>query len=555
MIRSTYDPSLIKLNIRDAITRDMVGFTLLDIEYISSIYTRMADIISKNTEYTGNFISVVQKFEPDTLIDLREYCEKISNISHPMIPDLYYQLHRVADTVFTGLDDINRKFDFIESITNASESAVKTKNAMKSIKDERVIYSNFSFPNFIVEGDATIDKRYGFLTLGIDKTVNVPFVISKIEFNKPKGSLNTPSPRDESDSLYNNGIFHNRMFSDNPIFENIQDANPANVRDNDLSTTLAFEYNTTNNEDKLKVDMVLDIKNEHVDDILIISDLPDNISVLEQNKKPHKYTKVEVTSNGEAKNIMDGLTYDSIVINGIPYESERSHATISPIDIYPTMVYPVNRSNCSSISMSMESTSPQTIYYPEYYLYDKEGTLMYKLNYFETLLVNNYTSPENRPNPMDVYSSYEKMRFFHMYNISPIREIKEVKLYRYALGIKEIVLRKHIYKPKSDAISSNLNPTDKLVTSIELYSNEYHTSPGQVKYYISSDKLTWMEIIPSNFNQDGVKRYIFDELLQLRGNSDKLVSIDTQSIYLKISLTKGEQIPYVKSFAVRLKLS
>jgi hypothetical protein len=554
MIRNIYDNNSLKTSIRERYLSIMRSISRNSITYVDELYTNLYRRINQLCVPYFPFIFQTKRFDITKFKELNKYAVTTSDMVHRLVPNMFSDLSNLVDTMYSDIDDLNRKYDMINKLASEAEVAIKTKQNLVSIKDEIVIFSDFYNTNYLIHGNLTVDRNLGYSTLKINSVDSVKYNINNIAINKDRGKILDINDTMSTEELYSNGYFFNRMFSYNPVFENEDDGNYESLLDDDLDTSFIVEYNSDKDDELLSMKIDINVDNKRVDNINLILDIQDSNYVTTPSTSYPTVTSINIQSKDISYNYIDTLKNDKLIVNKTAYSRDKTVIPHNSMSMFPTVNYPINFNGCSSIVLDISTKSPQTIIYPEKNLLNREGTIIDRFNYFETLILNNYEASSGRLNPRSFYSNKHLNLITSKYRNSAASEDIPKELYRYYISIKELILTKNNYAAESYGISSNLNNTSRKIGAVELFTDQYGDY-SSFSYYISSDKNTWLPISPTNHPIPGIKRYIFNKFIDYTPPNETYRDIDTADVYLKVELKRGNdiEIPFLKSFAVRIK--
>lgn len=398
-----------------------------------------------------------------------------------------------------------------------------------------------------------IDLTGGYLTLYPVSSTKVFFQVSDVTINKPKGTISRPSNSKKTMDYLSNGYFHTRTFSPSPVFESGYESETSPISDNNLLTSYMVEYNTVAQNDQLIVSVSMSLGNEpkRIDRMVISLDPGGTDGVVSTNLILPYISKILVDGKDRTKAILD----NSITIKDSTVGEQERGFSVCPPNVFPTASLNIGEAAVSQLTVEFTCDTPQVIYYPEKTLYNSAGLAFYTFNYFETLILDEYQTDEDHPDPAYMYDEDELNSLFDVKNSAMTSIIQQIKLNRYYVAIKDIELYSNVYQGSGFMVSSNLNNTDKQVASVEIYSNEDIPTGTNVKYFVSPDKSKWFEISPVNRSSKNSipTRVVYGGIET--GSRDIDIAVSSDKAYLRVEMT-GDQnrTPCVKSYVARIKL-
>lgn len=558
--REKYRDQVVTTYVRDYLKYHLANINIDDLTYLDELYIILAERIAEisqignvNFKYihdwefvkSSHFTSIIQEIR-----NISEFCFKV-------IPNIYIELETASNTILELSEELTLDIDKCKKLMETAESSLMRQVTMSSIKNEIIIYDTIgeNFPP--LDSTLTVDKRSGSIFLNVINSYEIPFNINSAICNIEKGKIDKPSIGDTTWRNISNGYFHSRTFSASPLFENEELANVDRMQDNNLETSYLVEYNSIGKSTPLKLDININpSETGRVDAIELTIDPSDIDSVLSTSLSLPDIDKISVTDNNSINDdITDIALNNKIKIGKSTVGTIEKRMTHQSPDVYPIINYNINYDNVSNIILHLISENPQEIYYPEEVIKDSSDESVYRFNYFETLIINGYEPPEGYLDPKEYYTIAEKTSILshrlsnqHLFQDS-------THLFRYFIGIKEIKLYRYTYDTTGEAITSNLNNSDKSILGIQLYVNEIIPEGCGIDYYISSDKNKWYQILPDNRSKDEA---IPSRLLLFESDDftkyDKIVDVRTSKVYLKVVMAGTQQkTPILKSYAVRIK--
>ena len=266
-------------------------------------------------------------------------------------------------------------------------------------------------------------------------------------------------------------------------------------------------------------------------------------------------TKVTSRAEGETEDITDMATNNIIELKGTSAGAIEAEITHKRPDVFPIGSFYLAKKDIDGLNIVLTAERPQEIYYPEKEVRDVSGNLLHRFNYFETLVLNRYEPPIGHVNPKIFYTDSEIAEMSEISETGHTVEDTRKILYRYFIGVKEIELLRMTYMTMGEAITTNLNDSDKYIAGVELYVNEYVPEGSEIMYQFSTNRVEWYDISPQGRaeSEDLPRRLVFKGLDVISG--DKEIPVDTKTIYLKVKMTgDGTESPALKAYAVRIKL-
>lgn len=566
------------LGYMESIVRDKVETMVSEISesentYLDEIYQKIdsrIELLESFGEISIPMLTDDDYVESKYYTDIATSANEMSTIAFASINDLYTKLNYTIASLYSKGENIVLGLKSCEEVLNAVESNVKRNTTLESVKDENIVMDSFLSKDFINEevstiqntsttnhtsiGDNTlgIDLAGGYVTLyPVDKEY-MYYNVKDIKINKPKGSIAKPANSRSTLDYFTNGYFHTSVLSPNPVFEVEGDSDLEPIMDQDVLTSYSIEYYTLSPSDELTFAITIEFENEsvRVDNIDITLDPGSMNGVLSQDNILPYISKVTVNDSDVTEQILD----NRIMIKDTTIGKIESDFTVSPPNVYPCRTLNISKSGVKTITIEFKSDIPQSVFYNEKVLLDNSRKQFYRLNYFETLVMDEYTGEEDRPDPMYMYSEAELDKMQDMYDTAAIKYNEQIKINRFFISIKDISIYSNVYDTSGFMISENLNANGKSIASVELFCNETIPDETSIKYYISTDKNIWYDIVPSNRTEgDGPRRIIYGGIEA--SGYDNFINITSDKVYVKIEMFgTGGETPVLKSYVARIKL-
>lgn len=507
----------------------------------------------------------------------------LSEMSLTTLSRTYSELQAIFDTIYSKGESITTSLKAAENVVYKIEANVKRGLAIDSIKDEETILESFLNKDHIDTSTGTdtnvssssqsqgttaiLSQNYkslgantlgfdfdgGYLTLYPVSSTLVPYSIDKILINKPKGSITKPINSRKTMDFISNGYFNNRMLSTNPVFENEEDKDTGPVNDSDLTTSYKVEYNSVSPDDSLvlSMDLIFEEAGVRVDKLNITLDPGEKNGVLSTDNILPYISKIIVNETDITQSVLD----NSISIRNTKIGEIERGFNVSQTSVYPTASLNIGMTDVKKIRIELTSDIPQVIYYPEKVLLNSSKQEFYRFNYFETLIMDDYESPEDHPDPAYMYTIQELDLMQEILDNSSSSYNEQIKMNRFFIYIKDIEIYSNVYSTSGTMSTTNLNSSDRDIAAVEIYSNEVIPEGTSIRYFISTDKSVWYEISPMNREDTSElpTRVVYGGIEP--SDSDEFINTVSAGAYLKIDIYGSESIsPYIKSYVARIKL-
>lgn len=262
---------------------------------------------------------------------------------------------------------------------------------------------------------------------------------------------------------------------------------------------------------------------------------------------------VTTTDSTTPKDVLSSFVDNRINTGSVIYGAIEERATLVSPYIYPSYAVPVFTKNVTSIAIQLTCDRPQKVYYLEKDVYDQKGVVTRTFNYLETLVLNKYTPIIGRLDPLTLFTSAQVTDFASTVANGYLVTDRKVPTFRYNVGVRDISVSGTTYYREGSAVTGNLNDSDKEVHSIEVFTNEMLFG-GTLRYFVSADKVTWIEIEPANRNINTTlpNRVMFID--NNPGPRDYVFPTVTKAVYVKAYLRGDTSFsPVIKSIVARVK--
>lgn len=529
--------------------------------YVDEIFTLLAQRISALGDMGNLKLRLLDERNfPEGAFFTRFFSElrELSDFNFQCIPDCYSDLNGIANEIIARSEQISTALKSCSDLINVVEGNIKRRSALSSIKDEILFYDTIGNGTLLKTGTLTIDKRSGSLLLPIASSNEIEYTIEEIICNKPRGSLGTVRKGDSTWKNISNGYFHSRLFSDSPVLENLDITRPERMKDGDLETSFLVEYNSFLEETPLEMNLKLRLVSpQKVDMMEIAVEPPDQISGLSGGSHLPQVEELIVSdTGGNRENLIQEMTDNRIAVKGCFIGAVESGIAHRPPDVYPTANYVLSRPSVSEIDLRFSCPVPQLISYPEKVIRNSSGSVIRRFNYFETLVLNKYEAPGGHPDPKDFYTEQEIADMAGEIYSNVVVEDERIALYRHCIGLKELRLVTHTFATEGEIISANLNSEAREIAGAQIYALESIPVGTGIRYFLSTDLKTWVEISPENRREHGSLpiRLVYDSSLESE-TGDLSVGMMSKTLYLKITMSgRLQRTPVLKAYAVRIKL-
>ena len=504
---------------------------------------------------------ITKRSVPDATVytNISYSAKKTSEIAHIMVPDIFDTLNGVADAIISCAEGLTDDINDLDAMSETAQAKIIRKISATSIKTDNIIYESFtanstfdSFTNTMVHTSA------GVLCLSPAATATCDVSLSDISVNKAKGEL--VKYTDVSTGLathkFTDGYYFSRTFAANPVFEIDTDKQIFSMRDGDLTTEYRVEWCSENDNDELSFDFVITpTVPSKVDIINLVLSPCDVNSALSATTNNVRLSKMTITTSdlSSATDVLSSFVDNRINTGAITYGGIEDRPTLVAPYVYPSYAVPVFMKNVTSIAIQLVCDRPQKIYYLEKDVYDQKGSVTRTFNFLETLVLNKYTSKLGRLDPLSLFTKSQVTDYAATvaggYRVTD----RKVSTYRYSVGIRELALSGTSYYREGSSVTNNLNDGNKEIYSIELFANEMLFG-GTSRYFVSVDKVTWIEVEPANRNANAAlpTRVMFVD--DNPGTRDFILPAATTVVYAKIYLRGDTSFsPVVKSFIARVK--
>lgn len=539
--------------IAEAVRQKASNFTFLD-EMYRALAARMAAIRGYGS-LRHDHVRDDDFVDSELFNELARGIQALSDTALLTIPGIYETLQASADQIVESAEDLTKRMSVCDDIIRKAEGNIKRKISVRSVKDEALVYDNLRSFEYITEGDLSIDRRTGFATLAVERSEEIPFTVEDVRVNVGKGELKAAVYNGLTWESVVDGYFHDRTFSENPVFENAGDADCASMSDGNLETRYLVEHNVLSETEPLTLRLSIAPPAGRIDACILTVQPADTESTLSSVVAlPHLSQFAVRTASGQ-ENMTRDLTDRRIKLRETVIGVDSPAIVHQDTDIYPTASYFLNREGIDRITIELSAPVPQEIYFPEKVVKNSVGDTLYRLNYLETLVMNGYEPGEGRRNPRDDFSDQELTRLARMIESGFTVEDEKIRLLRYSIGVKEISLKRYVFAPRSEGISVNLNASGRNLASVELYTSELLPAGTDIRYYVSADRVLWHELLPVGraYNPDIPQRIVFEGIDEREG--DLVLGMTVKDLYLKVVMTGSEQrTPVLKAYAVKLKL-
>ena len=485
---------------------------------------------------------------------------KVSELAQTLVPDIYSSMNGISDTLLSTAEGLTDDITDLQSMSEIAQAKLIRKMSATSIKTDSIVYESFTNNNtFDIFENTFINTSAGSLCLSATKTTGIDFRLENISVDKNKGELKKTKDIVTGDSSYifSDGFYYNRTYSINPIFEKDSDNTIYKMRDGDITSEYRIEYCSENDSEKLTLKLTVTPTVISKIDILNIVFSPcDTDSALSATNDGVYLSKVLVTMADQSTpvDVLSSFADNTIVVRNTTYGSVEDRPTLVSPYIYPSYAIPIFKLNVKSIDIELVCDRPQKIYYLNKAVYDHKGTIVSKFNFLESLVLNKYIPPYGRLDPQTLFTKSQISDFNSIVkNGYSVTDLK-VPAFRYSIGIRELSLNDNIYSKEGVAVTSNLNESDKEVYSVELFVNE-DLHLGATRYFVSTDKVTWIEIEPANrnINTSLPNRVLFVAVDDSK-DRDFLYPAVTKKVYAKVYLAGDTTYsPVIKSFLARVK--
>lgn len=528
-------------------------FTYLDEIYrvLASRLSELGRLGSIDINYPDDYTIVKSVLYKKLFNDAR----LIASVAYNIIPETYEQCNSVINNIVEQAESISLQLNTCKTMVDTIEGTLKRKLSITSIKDEILQYDTISVNTFLQPGDLTIDKRAGYLTLGIANGIEIPFKIKNIEYNRTKGIRLSPKIGGFTWDFITNGYFTSRTFSSSPLFENEYTKDHNRMLDGDLETSYMVEYNSDDNRESMKINLDIEVEKGRVDLINIVADPGDNTSVITSSVVLPKINRLLIEKDDKIQIDKTEDALNNIInLNNISVGEIEGGIRHTAPDIYPTGSFIISENNINKINIEFVCDKPQEVSYPEKIVKDITGNTLHRFNYFETLVLDKYTPPVTHIDPKEYYTISEISELHDIMESGYNSYNENQSLYRYFIGIKELQLLRFNYHSKGNVKTHNLNSSGKRIAAVDLFVNEIIYEGTEIHYYFSTNTVDWNEISPQGRvnNLDLPKRIVFEGFETI--STDLLLSEKPVKIYLMIEMNgTGGITPILKAYAVRIK--
>ena len=537
----------------DAGVRSLSGaVTFLD-ELYRTIANRIETIIGL-TRIRKSYALIDDLVDTRVFRHLEEDTLRLSEACHTAIPELYERANTLANDIITNAEELGRKLSICDQFLKEAEGNLKREVNLKSVKDEVIVYDDFRTAAHLT-GDLAIDRRTGYASLGIVSSENVPFTIASVDCTVPKGRLGVPAYEDDTWKSISNGYFVTRTFATNPTFETAADIDPTRMVDGDVESAYGLEYNTRTIGEPFRVRVALTVPAQNVDQIVLTVDPPSAESTLSPVTGLPYLSRFNIWTETEAGDIASGLIDKRVVVDGNALGKIARAIEHRESDLFPTASYFINRRALTQVNIELALSMPQEAYYLEKIIASKAGFEMHRLNYFETLCMNNYDPPAGRLDPRSFYTRAEFARMERM--VAYGAKVYDVKmpLYRYYIGLKEIALKRFVFKSTSEGVTGDLNTSGRAIAAVEVFARETVPAGTDIRYYVSPDKIVWYELSPrTRYPSDFLPgRVVFGDIDTREG--DLTAPAGATALYFRVFMSGANNVaPVLHAYAVRIKL-
>ncbi len=416
-----------------------------------------------------------------------------------------------------------------------------------------------------------VDQNGGYVTLSISERTRLDYTVKAATFTKPKGKINPPRTLSRGEAattifgpsilrssmaLFTDGYFNSRTFSSEPIFENQFSSSTETISDGSLDTEYLAEYSSAR-QTTFGMTLTLDVTDSssrprRVDGIDIELSTGDKSSIRSTSVPLPKLTRLVVDQRDMTSRVLNNTVYSNgVMITG---SNPRGFKSV-PLTPNPVGSFLVDGKPASTIAITLTADVPQLIYFPEKRLLNSAGGIIRKMNYFETLILNEYEPQDGFPTPADLYTSSEINSLWDAVESAYSSVDIEVPLYRYFVALKDISVYSMSYETSGMIASGNLNMTpEKRVAAVELFTNEIRPTGTGINYYISSDKNKWYPISPlGRSNPTAIPtRIVYSNITKQA--KDNFIGVNSSSVFLKIEMTgDGTITPILKGYSTRIK--
>ena len=507
------------------------------------------------TLFDGWYINPYDEVSLDGIVSFARAVRFVNTLVYHNLEPIYQTIESIENEI------VDRGMALGAQVANISVSLDKIKASMSrdanmtSVKDEVIIYDTFDQSTIFPHEDGVtiaVDTITGFLSLKQNSLTAVGIRDVKVDMGDvPKGRILSSIYGVDTFSTIENGYFHGRTFSSTPRINDVNASNQNAMFDNSLTTAYEVELNSTVIlREGLSMELSLaPYASANLFSIAMV------VPTTESTISSPSYTVIldSFAYNGveHAATLLDNrITTDKLSAG--KYEPLWSYgdrgAVVKTFPIPPTP-------EGGSLVVRLKTTTPQLASFPEIVFMNNMNKEVYRMNYFETLAVRRYDAPEGTLDPRTLFTPEQLSRLASNISLSKLTvHTDTLSLYRYYLGIREIGFGNAGYLTEGSITSRNINPSARAVSAVEVYANEVIPQGCSITYFVSTNRETWVQIIPANRSEQGPKRVVYDSKLNM-SLTDTYVNEPTDQLYVKIAMKgSGKITPIVKSLIVRMKV-
>lgn len=525
--------------------------------YVDEIYevlARRIEALRRVGTVSTTYIADHHFINGDYFRNLASGVREVSLINYANVPEIFAHLQALADSICDKSEALVEAITQCETIIAAAEGELKRQLHLNSIKDELLVYDTIGERLEISGGTLAVDRRAGVIILPVTSARKIPISVS-ITCNRPKGVISPSEAGLRTWDTIENGYFLSRTFGEQPLFETEDDSDITKAIDGDLETSYLLEYNSLNENEDFRVYVSIDFPETKVDLLNLVLDTGGNDAVTSPVTIYPRIARMYLKTARETTDVAPVLLDNRISIRNTTLGDHEDRILHRSPEIFPVSSHLLNRQGLTGIALELACDIPQEIYYLEKLSHDRKGRLIRRLNYFETLVSNQYEPRNGRPDPRSYFSANEIANYIYIDSYSDSTYDERIPLFRYFAAIKEIEALEFAYGKEGHIETDSLNETGRQIAAVELFVNEVIPPGCSITYAISANRTEWYPIEPSSRTvvSETPKRITFSGFENIR--TDFPVDIECRDLYLRINMTgDGVSTPVVKSYALRIKL-
>ena len=525
-----------KLYLRDRIEFMVEKLNISFSTYKNDFYKILQETIKVLKNIDGfNFKGIKKEYERtpeviNTYFDSLKIINGLNNIA--LLRGKEYLRLLASNTDATSIE-IEKMIKKITPLVNAAENMLFTKSN-SSIKDE--FYFSLIFNNFEVINSSTLSVNINenCLCLPFVNITKIPYFLTEknISINGVGININKQSYKSESLKLITPGYFYGKFFDLNPNFDNTLDI--SNIYEDDSKSFYVESY-----EDKKMIVSFEVLFNSGVNKIGSIflkygncSSLPKIEKILGKYKSDVEYT--DITNKCFSKDL---------VYKNIKAQKNNQEAFVGSGHQYPIHEITINENDIEQLKIFIAIENSEEIEFEEINIIeDKKVTRTF--NFLESLYIKRY---ETLPLDIETLGIVKE----NIDNEIKNKQINKKTIAKKYLNLNELSFKNIQVFNNGEFISKTIGRSSD-INSIELISNE-HIPEGltndSIQYYITTDNVNWLKIVPVNRSESGKKIIILD-----RNNSERDKLPPANMFKLKIIMNNNNTDLFPKVYGVLLRI-